>query len=80
MKNIQQIHKPRREHKHNIKESHQTTTGKTKKGGGETKKYKTNWENKVKMAINTYLSIIPLKVDRLNAPIKRQSGRCDLKN
>ena len=32
-----------------------------------------------KMAINTYLSIITLNVNGLNAPIKRQSGRLDNK-
>lgn len=68
MKNIQEIHKPRREHKYNTEENHQTTTGKTKR---TKRKSKTNWENKVKMAINAYLPIIPLKVDRLNAPIRR---------
>lgn len=68
MKNIQEIHKPRREHKYNTEENHQTTTGKTKR---TKRKSKTNWENKVKMGINAYLPIIPLKVDRLNAPIRR---------
>ena len=31
------------------------------------------------MAINTSFSIITLNVNRLNAPIKRQSGKLDLK-
>ena len=31
------------------------------------------------MAINTYLSIITLNVNELNAPIKRYSGRLDNK-
>ena len=63
-----QIHKPRREHKHNTEENHETTTGKTKR---TKKKSITNWENQVKMAINTYLPRIPLKADKLNAPIRR---------
>ena len=32
------------------------------------------------MAVNTYLSIITLNVDGLNAVIKRHSGRLDKKN
>ena len=34
-------------------------------------KYRINWKTRFKMAINTYLSIITLIVNRLNAPIKR---------
>ena len=30
-----------------------------------------NWKTRFKMAINTYLSIITLNVNGLNAPIKR---------
>ena len=49
--------KPKRgERKYNTKEDHQTTKGKTKRKGqrGNIK----STETKVKMAINTYLSII----------------------
>ena len=34
-------------------------------------KYGMNWETRFKMEINTYLSIITLNVNGLNAPIKR---------
>ena len=34
-------------------------------------KHRTNWKTKFKMALNTYLSIITLNVNGLNAPIKR---------
>ena len=37
------------------------------------------WDTRFKKAINTYLSIITLNVNGLNAPIKRQSGRLDKK-
>ena len=68
----------RRELKHNRKENHQTTMEKQKQKGTK-KKYKINWKTMFKMAINTYLSIITLNVNGLNAPIKRQSGRLDNK-
>ena len=35
------------------------------------KKHRINWKTRVTMAINTYLSIIILNVNGLNAPIKR---------
>ena len=35
------------------------------------KKYKSNRKTRFKMAINTYLSIITLYVNGVNAPIKR---------
>ena len=39
----------------------------------ETKeKHRINWKTRFKMAKNTYLSIITLNLDGLNAPIKRQ--------
>ena len=66
-----------KKHKHNTKENHQTTKGKEKKKeeiqnqGLNTRRFK--------MAINTYLSIITLNVNELNAPIKRYSGRLDNK-
>ena len=53
----------RREHKCNTKENHQTTKGKMKKKGTK-KKCKINWKTWFKMAINTYLSIITLNVNR----------------
>ena len=31
-----------------------------------------NWKTKFKMGINTYISITPLNVNGLNAPIERQ--------
>ena len=34
-------------------------------------KHRINWKTRFKMAINTYLSIITLNVNGLNAPIKR---------
>ena len=38
---------------------------------GTKKKYKIHWETRFKMAINTYISIITLNINGLNAPIKR---------
>ena len=62
----------RRDHKHNIKANHKNHKRKNKKKKKETKrKYKINEKTQFKMAINTYLSIITLKVNGLNAPIKR---------
>ena len=60
----------RRELKHNRKENHQTTMEKQKQKGTK-KKYKINWKTMFKMAINTYLSIITLNVNGLNAAIKK---------
>ena len=57
----------RRERNYNTEENHQTTKGKTKR---TKKKYKINGKTRFKMAINTYLSIITLNVNGLNAPIK----------
>ena len=48
-----------KELKHNTKENHQTTKGKTKKEKG-TKNYQINWKTRFKMAVNTNLSIITL--------------------
>ena len=42
---------------------------KEKKRGEE--KHRINWKTRFKMAINTYLSIITLNVNGLNAPVKR---------
>ena len=44
---------------------------------GTKKKHKIKRKMRFKMAINTYLSIITLSVNGLNALIKRQSGRLD---
>ena len=38
----------------------------------ESNKEKINWRKRSKVAINTYLSIVTLNVNGLNAPIKRQ--------
>ena len=42
-----------------------------KKDKGRKDKHRVNWKTRFKMAINTYLSIITLNVNGLNAPIKR---------
>ena len=34
-------------------------------------KHRLNWNTRFKMAINTYLSIITLNVNEVNAPVKR---------
>ena len=53
----------------NTKDSHQTTRGENKKG---TKKSNTNKSKAInKMAIRTYISIITLNVNGLNAPTER---------
>ena len=41
------------------------------------KKPRINWKTRLKMAINTYVSIIILNVNGLSTPIKTQSGRLD---
>ena len=76
-KNIQQTHKTK-ELKCNKKRKSTHHKRKNKKQKKGTKiKYRFNWKTRFKMAINTYLSIIPLNVNGLNALIKRQSGRLD---
>ena len=55
----------RRGHKHKIKGNHPTKKKRNKE------KHRINWKTRCKMTINTYLSIITLKVNGLNAPIKR---------
>ena len=55
----------RRGHKHKIKGN---LPAKNKKG---TKRHRINWKIRFKMVINTYLSIITISVNGLNAPIKR---------
>ena len=42
-----------------------------KKKKGTKEKHRINWETRFKMVINTYLSIIALNVNGLNAPIRR---------
>ena len=61
----------KREHEYNTKEIHETTHKRKNKKKGTKKKYKSKGKIKFKMAINTYLSIITLNVNRLNAPVKR---------
>ena len=60
----------RKEHKHITKENYQTTREKKKKNKW-TENYKNIWKTSNKMAISTYLLIITLNVNELNAPIKR---------
>ena len=43
----------------------------TKRRRNKQKNYKNNWKTSNKMAISTYLSIVTLNVNRLNAPTKR---------
>ena len=60
--------------KHKISGDHPTKKKKKKE------KHRINWKTRFKMAINTYLSIITLNVNGLNAPSKRhKSGRLDKK-
>ena len=59
----------RRGYKNKIKGNHPTTT--TRKMKGTKEKHIINWKIKFKMAINTYVSIIILTINGLNAPIKR---------
>ena len=54
----------RKGQKHKIKGNHPTKKRK------EQRRNRINWKTKFKMAINTYLSIITLNVNGLNAPIK----------
>ena len=61
----------RKESKHNTKYSHQITEGKTAKEEGTKETYKNNPNTMSKMSISTYLAIITLSVNGLNAPIKR---------
>ena len=56
--------KLKRRHKHNIKGNHTSKKN-------EQRRNRINWKTKIKMAVNTYLSIITLNVNGLNEPIKR---------
>ena len=60
----------RREHKHTTKKIIKPQKEKQKMKGTR-KKYKINGKTRFKMAIHTYLSVITLNVNGLNAPIKR---------
>ena len=55
--------------KYNTKDSHQITREQEKKRGKKSNKNKSKTINK--MAIRTYISIISLMVNGLNAPMKR---------
>ena len=58
--------------KHKIKGNNPTKKRKKKEREKGTKeKHRINWKTRFKVAINTYLSIITLNVNGLNAPIKR---------
>ena len=59
------------EHKHAAKENHQTKMEETKRRRKNREELQKQPENKYQMAISTYLSIIILNVNELNAPIKR---------
>ena len=42
-----------------------------KQNKGRKEKHRINWKTRFKMGINTYLSVITLNVNGMNAPIKR---------
>ena len=67
------MYKDQKEQNRTAKENHQTTTGKVTRK----RNIKINQERRFKILINIYLSIIILNINRLNAPIKKQSGRLD---
>lgn len=56
----------RRGHKHKIKGNYLTI-----KRNRTKEKHRINWKTKFIMAVNTYISIIALNINGLNAPIKR---------
>ena len=60
--------KKKKESKHNTKNSHQIT--KEQKRKGRKKTYKNKCKTINKMAVRTYISIITLNVNGLNAPTK----------
>ena len=64
------IHVYQKENKHNKKKIIKLQKEKQKEKGTK-KKYKIHWKTRFKMAINTYLPIIILNVNGLNAPMKR---------
>lgn len=59
----------RKKYKHNTKGNNQTTKEKTKRK--EQRNTKSVGKIKIKMVMNTYLSMITLNVNELNAPSKR---------
>ena len=63
--------KKKKESKHNTKDSNQITREETKDKEISKNTYKNNPQTINKMAIRTYISIITLNVNGLNAPIKR---------
>lgn len=63
--------KMKMESKYNTKESHQTTR-EEKEAERTERNYEYTQKTINKMTISTYLSIIILNANRLNAPIKRQ--------
>ena len=62
--------KKKKQSEHNTKDSHQITRGQKRKGRKKTYKNKAKTINKI--VIRTYISIITLNVNGLNAPTKRQ--------
>ena len=70
-KSIIDIHtKKKKESKHNTKDSNQITKEENKRRKGKKKTYKNKSKTINKMAISTYISIITLNVNGLNAPPK----------
>ena len=68
-KSIVDIHtKKKKESKHNTKDSHKIIREQKK---GEKKNYKDKSKTINKMAVRTYISIINLNVNGINAPVKR---------
>ena len=64
----------KKESKYNTKDSHQSQEKRTKEErGGKT--HKNNPKTINKMTIRTYISIITLRVNRLNAPTKRMDTK-----
>ena len=53
------------------KKKHQTTIGKTKRRNEQRRNTKSTRKQGLKKAIRTYISIITLNINGLNAPIKR---------
>ena len=53
---------------------------KTKQKQRNKEKHRINWKTRFKMVMNTYLSIITLNINGLDAPIKRHMGQVGLKS
>ena len=62
----------KKESKQNIKERQQITKGENERGKEE-KTYKNNYKTINKLVIRTYILIITLNIDGLNAPAKRHT-------